>query len=377
MTQQQATADPASAKPKSDAAKITPEDIKQLQSNPSPETRSGFAGKFGQQYDEFVANGSKEFAGSILLFLAKDVEATVRQALAESIAESPNLPPDLVADLASDDIEIARPILERSPILQDEQLAEIVQSHAMQYALAVAGRDMVSEDLANALIGSDEADVIVRLITNEGAQISDDALCLLAEDYQDVAEIQDRLARRPDLPPELVDHLLDAIGEKLEWNLVTDRSMSLSEARRLIAATKERTSASLSKRRQMEKATLRSMYERMTTGELSALDILGFLRDGDVQRFEASLSTLAKLDAVKTKRLLYNMDKRCVAVLCLRAGLGTPQYMAVRMALDLADKGVTEAHATRVKYSPDTVRFVQQQYERIRKDEKLIRQMIQ
>ncbi|MGI9489513.1 MAG: DUF2336 domain-containing protein, partial [Geminicoccaceae bacterium] len=118
-------------------------------------------------------------------------------------------------------------------------------------------------------------------------------------------------------------------------------------------------------------------HERMTTGELSALDILSFLRDGDVRRFEASLSTLAKLDAVKTKRLLYNMDKRCVAVLCLRAGLGTPQYMAVRMALDLADKGVTEAHATRVKYSPDTVRFVQQQYERIRKDEKLIRQMIQ
>ena len=377
MTQQKANAAPANTKPQPDADKITPEDIKQLQSNPSPETRSGFAGKFGQQYDEFVANGSREFAGSILLFLAKDVEATVRQALAESIAESPNLPPDLVADLASDDIEIARPILERSPILQDEQLAEIVQSHAMQYALAVAGRDMVSEDLANALIDSEEADVIVRLITNEGAEISDDALCLLAKDYQDVAEIQDRLAQRPDLPPKLVDHLLDAIGEKLEWDLVTDRSMNLSEARRLIAATKERTAASLSKRRQMEKAALRSMHERMTTGELSALDILGFLRDGDVRRFEASLSTLAKLDAVKTKRLLYNMDKRCVAVLCLRAGLGTPQYMAVRMALDLADKGVTEAHATRVKYSPGTVRFVQEQYERIRKDKQLIQQMIQ
>ena len=366
---------PVSTKP--EAAKITPEDIKQLQSNPSPETRSGFAGKFGQQYDEFVANGSKEFAGSILLFLAKDIEATVRQSLAESIAESPNLPPDLVADLASDDIEIARPILERSPILQDEQLAEIVQSHATQYALAVAGRDTISEDLSNTLIDSDEADVIVRLITNEGAEISDEALCLLAKDYQDVAEIQDRLAQRPDLPPEIVDHLLDAIGEKLEWDLVTDRSMNLSEARRLVAATKERTAASLAKKQQEEKATLRSMHERMATGELSALDILGFLRDGDVRRFEASLSTLAKLDAVKTKRLLYNMDKRCVAVLCLRAGLGTPQYMAVRMALDLADKGVTEAHATRVKYSPDTVRFVQQQYERIRKDKKLIRQMMQ
>lgn len=377
MTQQGATVASASAKPDLNAVKITPEDIKQLQSNPSPETRSGFAGKFGQQYDDFVINGSEKFATSILEFLAKDIDATVRQALAESIAESPNLPSDLAADLACDDIEIARPILERSPVLQDGRLAEIVLSHTMQYALAVAGRDAISEGLATALIDSDEPDVIMRLINNDGAQISDQALCLLAKTYHDDDEIQDRLAKRPGLPPEVVDQLLNTIGEKLEWDLVKDRSMDPEEARRLVSATKDRTAARLAKKQQAEKATLRSMHERMAAGDLTALDILGFLRDCDVERFEASLSTMAGIDSVKTRHLLYNMDKRCVAVLCLRAGLGTPQYMAVRMALDLADKRVTEAHASRFKYATDTVRFVQQQYDRIRIDKKLISQMMQ
>ena len=367
----------ASATAGLDVARITAEYVALLQANPSPETRAGFAGKFGQQYDDFITNGSQKFADAILQFLAKDVEATVRQALAESIAESSHLPGNLAVDLASDSIAIAHPILERSPVLEDEQLAEIIRNHAMQYALSVAGRDTISQDLADVLIDCGEPDVIVRLINNDGAEISSEALCLLARDYEGDTDIQDRLARRPDLPPELVDHLLGAIGEKLEWDLITDRSIDPSEARRLVAATKERTTKKLAKQDKIEKLTLRAMHERMAAGDLNAVDILGFLQDGDVRQFEASLSTMAKLSAAKTRSLLYNMDKRCLAVLCLRAGLGTPQYMAVRMALDLAEKGVGEAQAGRIKYPTKTVRFVQEQYDRIRKDKKLVRQMLQ
>ncbi|MGH1479768.1 MAG: DUF2336 domain-containing protein [Geminicoccales bacterium] len=374
--QQQTATASAQARPNLEIVKITPKDVQELQSDPSPETRSRFAGKFGQQYDDFIASGSQEFADAILQFLAKDVEATVRQSLAESIAESPNLPAELAVGLASDTIEIARPILERSPVLQDEQLAEIVRSHATHYALAVAGRDTINEDLADALIDSNESDVIMRLITNSGARISNDALYCLAKDYENDIDIQDRLAQRPNLPPELVDHLLGAIGDKLAWDLVTDRSMDLDEARRLVAATKERTAKKLGREDKVEKATLRSLHERMAAGDLTALDILGFLRDGDVRKFEGSLSAMARLNSVKTRQLLYNLDKRCLAVLCLRAGLGTPQYLAVRMALDLADRKVSDGRAERAKYPTETIRFVQEQYERIRKDKKLIRQMV-
>jgi uncharacterized protein (DUF2336 family) len=227
------------------------------------------------------------------------------------------------------------------------------------------------------LVASNESNVIVRLISNNGAEVSDETLCLLARNYQDDVEIQNGLAQRQHLPPEVVDHLLGAIGDKLAWDLVIDRSIDLDEARRLVAATKDRTARKLGKRVNVEKATLRFMHERMAAGDLTALDILGFLRDGDVRQFEASLATMAKLDSNKARRLLYNMDKRCLAVLCLRAGLGTPQYLALRMALDLADRAVADGLTDRVKYRTETALFVQEQYERIRNDKKLMQQMLQ
>ena len=41
--------------------------------------------------------------------------------------------------LARDEVEVAIPILERSPVLSEAVLTDIVRTNAMQYALAVAG----------------------------------------------------------------------------------------------------------------------------------------------------------------------------------------------------------------------------------------------
>lgn len=370
-----AASDPASSG--NGPKKITPQDVAELRSNPSPATRSRFAGKFGLQYDEFISGGARQFADGILYFLARDVEAIVRQALTESIAESPNLPADLAVDLAADIIDIARPILRRSPVLQDQQLVEIIGKTATDHALVVASRAQIGENLSDALIASCDASVVMRLIGNKGAQISANSLCEIAETYRGDARIQDGLAQRPNLPAELVDHLLGAIGDKLAWDLVTEKSISPDEARRLVAATKERTARKLNKNEKAEKTMQRSLLERMIDGDLTAMDVLGFLRDGDISQFELALSTMAKIGAAKTRHLLYNMDKRCLAALCLRAGLGTPQYLAIRMAFDLAERGVSETRAERFKYPSETIRFVQDQYDRLRADKTLIRQMLQ
>ena len=52
------------------------------------------------------------------------------------------------------------------------------------------------------------------------------------------------------------------------------------------------------------------------------------------------------------------------------------QYMAIRMALDLAEMGVNEVRASRVKYPADTFSFIQSQYERLRKDKKTVGQFL-
>ena len=62
----------------------------------------------------------------------------VRQALAETVAESPNMPKPLAIDLAGDDIAVARPIPERSLVLEDPDLTTIVEEKDSHYAFAVA-----------------------------------------------------------------------------------------------------------------------------------------------------------------------------------------------------------------------------------------------
>jgi uncharacterized protein (DUF2336 family) len=273
--------------------------------------------------------------------------------------------------MAHDDIEVAGPVLERSPALSDEDLAEIVRTHAMQYALAIAGREHLTEYLCDVVADTGEAEVVARLAGNAGAKISLKTLTRLADDYRDDRDVQDRLVRRPALPYELVDRMVAEIGERLEWELVRRRRMTADEARQLMAATRERATINIVAREHGERSVERELRERLTVGELGPELLLGYLRDGEISRFEAGIALLADTDLRRARRLLYGVDRRGLAALAARAGFTTPHYVALRMTLDLAERGVKGA-AHQAAYGDDTMRFVQDQYEQIKADPTLI-----
>ena len=348
-------------------------DIEALQNDPSPDTRVALAAKFGRQYDSLLDGQTRSLADAVLALLVKDLEKKVRQTLAETLAASPNLPGHVALRLARDEIAVARPVLEQSPVLSDEELGDIVRTHAMQYALAVAGREHLSECLSEILAATGEAEVVCRLVGNGGARISVNTLRRVAEDYRDDRSVQERLIRRPALPYELVDLLVGAIGERLEWELVRERRMSIEEARQLMATTRERATLSLVAREHGERTLERELRHRMSNGELGPEDVLTFLRDGEIGRVEAGLVVLADSDLARTRHLLYGVDKRGLAALCARAGFGTPHYVALRMALDLAEQGL-KGDAPEHSYPDDAIRFIQEQYERIKGDEGQITQ---
>ena len=57
-------------------------------------------------------------------------------------------------------------------MLSDEDLVRVVRTNAMQYALAVAGRQRLSEMVSEALVDTGEAEVVARLVDNAGASLS-------------------------------------------------------------------------------------------------------------------------------------------------------------------------------------------------------------
>ena len=353
------------------------DDVHRLSADPSPKARAAFAAKFGRQYDRLVRRDAKDLAHAVLHLLIKDGDATVRRSLAENIAISRHLPAEIAGRLASDEIAIARPILAQSPVIEDAELIRIVHSHAIQYAFAIAGRATLSKPVVDRLIGRHDPELIERVLANHGAAVSDDVLQMLADDYRDDGAIQNLLIKRPDLPAPLVGRFLTAIGEQLTWDLVTERRISSSEARRLTAAAKARRGMSRARREQADKSLARILKARIAEGGLSGQDVLIFLRDGNIQGVEATLALLARLDLAKTRRLLYSHDLRSLAALCIRAGLGTPHYLILRMVLELAENAVKSTTGRRTtEYGDKAFRFVQDQYERLRRDERLVAKLI-
>jgi uncharacterized protein (DUF2336 family) len=350
-------------------------DVEALRSDPSPDARAALAAKFGRQYDSLVEGETRSLAEAVLQLLVRDLELKVRQTLAEALAASPKLPAAIASRLAHDDIVVARPVLEQSPVLGDAELGEIVRTHAMQYALAVAGREHLSELMSDTLAEVGDAEVVARLIGNAGAQISVATLQRVAADYREDAGVQERLIRRPALPYELVNHLVEVIGQRLEWDLVRTRRMSVDEARQLMAATRERATLSIVAREHGERSMERELRRRLSEGGLGPEEVLGFLRDGDIGRVEASFVLLADIDLARTRQLLYGMDKRGLAAMCVRAGFGTPHYVALRMTLDLAEQGL-KGEAAHDAYAEDTIRFIQEQYERIQAEPQRIAQWL-
>src|SRR5215472_17084092 len=76
----------------------------------------------------------------ILRRLTRDVEMAIRIALAERLADDTTAPVELVLLLADDSIEVARPLLLRSPLLGDDDLLRLLAEAGQAHHEAVAGR---------------------------------------------------------------------------------------------------------------------------------------------------------------------------------------------------------------------------------------------
>lgn len=355
--------------------RLGPADVDVLRRDCSPQARAQVAAKFGRQFDALCGSADQAVAHAVLALLVRDLALEVRQALSSTVAGSAALPAEVARQLAGDAIEVATPILQRSPALSDEDLIHIVRTNAMQYALAVAGRERLSEVVSEALVDTGEAEVVMRLVDNGGASISQSTMQRIVSDYAGNDQVHARVVRRPELPYELVEQLIGVMGERLEWQLIRERRMPADEARALMNAVRERAAISFTARAHADGKIQQHLLAEFSAGQLPHERLLRCLRDGDIASLEIGLSLHARLELNHVRRLLYHADRRHLAALCLAASLATPHYLTLRMALEIAEEAMAPRAGDRV-YSSDTVRFLQVQYDRLRHDEAKLRQLL-
>jgi uncharacterized protein (DUF2336 family) len=139
-----------------------------------------------------------------------DGEVLVRRVLAEGLKRAPALSRETALAFATDDAEVAAPMIQSSPVLDEGDLLRLVCERSEAHCIAVARRPRVTDQIARPIVATGSERLITILLDNPGAAVAEDLLWKLVCNRPIRPPILHALARRRSrLPPRILAALLD------------------------------------------------------------------------------------------------------------------------------------------------------------------------
>ncbi len=310
-------------------------DVATLARDPSPEARMEVGAKVAARFDNaLITHRERELAHQILELLVQDTAEMVRESLAKSLCSMPGAPKDILEALAADIDEVARPVLEASPAFSDEALISIVNSGSRAKQISIASRDTVSPEVSDALVSTDNRDVVLSLTGNEGARFWEGTLVTVADRYGDDDAIAKQLVKRADLPVTVVEHLVTAVSDELRGYLIERHDISAEVAAQVIKDSRERTTVDLVDG--IESKDIPKLVEQLaTSGRISSSLLLRAVCLGEMRFAEAIFVHLTGLPEPKVWSLMHDKGPLGLKALYARARLPQVLFPAFRAAVDI------------------------------------------
>ncbi len=317
-------------------SRLSKEDVVKLMADPSAKNRADATGKIAAQFgtDE-LSPAEKTIAEDIFRALVKDVEVRVRESLSTHLKSSQDVPHDIALALARDVDSVALPMLKFSEVLTDEDLVEIVRDQGATKQVAIAQRPRVSSTVADALIDTGNETAVARLVSNEGAEITNTSLERVMTDYSESTAVSNSLSRRPSLPAALSERLVGAITERLQEYLTTTMELAPDVASNLILQARERATMGLVEYGSTD-TELENLIEQLYRKDrLTPSLLLRALCVGDVNFFERALAMLASVPLKNARMLIHDQGSLGLQSLYLKAELPRRLFPAFRAGIDV------------------------------------------
>ena len=257
----------------------------------------------------------------ILIILARQAERDIRRVLSESLAEVDWAPPALIAMLALDEIEIARPVIARSPLLADVELVRILVEATLEHGLEVARRPNLSSVVCDAVIAREEPALLTALAGNRSARIGEPGLRRLIEHAGQIAALRAPLARHPRLTEALAVGLYAWVGEALR-EVLTER-FRLDEVT-IGDAVHQAVNASLPRPAAGEpesEADRRLVAKLKAAGQLRSGLLVRALREKRLSLFEHVLAALAQVPVGSVRSSVRRPNPGALALACTAVGV--------------------------------------------------------
>jgi len=233
---------------------------------------------------------------NLLIDLAPHADLPVRIDLAERFSRLGNAPRRLVGQFAREnEIQVASPVLRRSPVLDEAALIEIARLKGQGHLLAMTERPVLSAGITDVLVERGDRDVVRRAAGNAGAVFSPGGYSELIKRAAQDGVLTLKIGQRDDLSGEQLKELLggtlDVIRRRLSSVVKPARQMEIRRAMGEIEAA----SLPPGPRRDYS-AAQRTVLRLNREGHLGESALLGFAK---AHKYEEAIAALSAMSGVK------------------------------------------------------------------------------
>jgi uncharacterized protein (DUF2336 family) len=285
----------------------------------------------------------------VLVRLIDTIEAKALHQLSERLAPLESAPTQAIRRLAwHSEVSVAGPVLAHSSRLTSSDLVEIASTQSQGHLLAISGRARLDESVTDVLAHRGDSEVVQKLAANQGARLSQSGFAELTERAENDESLAQGLARRVDIPLEMLSDLLARATEAVRSRLLACVSLEREAEVRIALAMVSKKVRTIISRDYTEAQHAVSLMQRAR--KLNEPAVFQFAVAQRYQHVVAAIAALCSMPIELIDRLMHGTEFRAILVPCKAAGF---EWATVRSILRM----LAMAHA-----------FGDQHFEQIRAD---------
>lgn len=262
--------------------------------------------------------------GDVMERIAYELEAEARAQLADRLCDTDKAPRGLIVRLANDEIDVARPVLENSPVLEDTDLLEVIRHGSEDHRRSIAARTDLSEAVSGELVERGDEQTMARLTGNEGASLSRQSIEKIVVRADGNPGLLQTLESRGDVPADIVERIKSTVTDRMKSEL-TESHPELDE--KFVEALVERCAEGVDLDYCQESV---ARIDRIHQEEGIREDrIARYAREQRVADVVHGLALMTGLDDWTVAQCLLNAELPALMILCKAYRFSSPTFLAL------------------------------------------------
>jgi uncharacterized protein (DUF2336 family) len=278
--------------------------------------------------------GQTEAFDAIFQKLSTQMEEAVRIELAERFANSNDAPTGLIRMLALDAPAVARPVLERSEVLSEQDLVDVARTRGQEHLRAMSIRTDLSERVTDAIVETADDDTLGVLARNDSALLSRNSHEVLVDRAANNPVLQEAVVQRASLPADLLNEMYFTVEARLRATIMArNEDMDPKLLEQALATSRKRLatqSGALPPDYEAAEEVVRGLIAR---NELTPATLVRLLRSGQRTHFVLALSESTDIDFNTARRVIERKDLDALAILCKGADFDRTLFVTFAVLL--------------------------------------------